>query len=118
MKKVTLGSLGKLQVGGTPSRSHNEYFGGDIPWVSTVALGNATVGGSEAVSYLTDEGVKNSTAKIVPAESLLIGIRVGVGKCSVTTSPMCTNQDIVALSEINEEADPFFLKYADRKSVV
>ena len=111
MKRVTLGSLGKLQVGGTPSRSHDEYFGGDIPWVSTVALGNAAVGASETVSYLTDEGVKNSTAKIVPAESLLIGIRVGVGKCSVTTCPMCTNQDIVALSEINEEVDPFFLKY-------
>lgn len=111
MRTVTLGSLGKLQVGGTPSRSHDEYFGGSVPWVSTVALGKATVGDSDAIAFLTDAGIKNSAAKIIPANSLLIGICVGVGKCSVTTSPMCTNQDIVALSEIDRMADPLYLKY-------
>lgn len=93
----TLRDQGIWQTGGTPSRQHDEYFGGKYPWITTIALENIYVGQDKAVDYISEKGLKNSTTKIIPPYSLLFGIRVGVGKVSINTCEICTNQDIVSL---------------------
>ena len=94
----TLRNCGTWQTGGTPSRQHHEYFGGKLPWITTIALENIYVGKNDAVDYISDIGLQNSTTKLIPEDSLLFAIRVGVGKVSINTCKICTNQDIVSLS--------------------
>ena len=99
---VKLGEIGNFVSGGTPSRKHPEYFEGTIPWVSTPALNGGLLSESDAVQLITEDAIANSATKLLPPRSLLIGIRVGVGKTAVNTVPMCTNQDIVAITGVDE----------------
>ena len=108
---VNLGSLGEMLSGGTPSSKHSEYFGGNIPFISTPCLGENYISYKNAQNFLTDEGVKNSTTNLIPAYSLMIGSRVGVGKCSINMCEMCTNQDILSFINIDEtKYDLLFIK--------
>lgn len=108
---VKLESICDFKTGGTPSRKHPEYFGGKIPWITTIALGKDFISKEDAQDFLTDAGVIHSTTHIIQKNSLLFGCRVGVGKSSINTCEMCTNQDIVALIDINfQKFDLIFIK--------
>lgn len=82
-KKVTIGELGKTQSGGTPSSKHPEFFNGSIPWIGTTALNGKFLGKNDAVKLITEEAVAKSATKIVPEKSIMVGIRVGVGKVAI-----------------------------------
>ena len=101
-KKVTIGELGKTQSGGTPSSKHPEFFNGSIPWIGTTALNGKFLGKNDAVKLITEEAVAKSATKIVPEKSIMVGIRVGVGKVASNAVPMCTSQDIVSIVGIDE----------------
>ncbi|MDA8443065.1 MAG: restriction endonuclease subunit S [Peptococcaceae bacterium] len=101
-EKAKLGTLGDFKSGGTPTRSRPEYFKGEIPWITTVSLGKTLIDDSDAVEHITAEAVEKSATKIIRKNSLMVGIRVGVGKVSVNTVPMCTNQDIISIENIDE----------------
>ena len=92
-----ISEIATLQSGGTPSRQFPKYFEGTIPWITTVALGKNAIGIEDAIEYITEEAIENSATKLIPKNSLLFGIRVGVGKVSENIVPMCINQDIVAI---------------------
>ena len=96
--RATLRNCGIWQTGGTPSRQHPEYFGGKQPWITTIALNKLYVGKENAVDFITDIGLKNSSTKIIPPNSLLFAIRVAVGRVSINICELCTNQDIVSLT--------------------
>lgn len=106
----TLGNLGTMVSGGTPSRKNKNFYGGNIPFVTTPSLCSDYIDETNAQDFLTEEGVNNSTTHKIPANSLLIGVRVGVGKCSINKCEICTNQDIVSFTEISTEFDLLFLK--------
>lgn len=95
--KKTLNNLFEFKSGGTPSRLVEEYFQGDIPWITTVALSKLYINEDDANELITEEAIQNSSTKLIPANSLLFGTRVGIGKLAINTVPMCTNQDIVAM---------------------
>ena len=101
-ERVQLGELGKTQSGGTPSSKHPEFFSGSIPWIGTTALNGKLLDESNAVKMITAEAVEKSATKIVPAGSIMVGIRVGVGKVAINSVPMCTSQDIVSIIGIDE----------------
>lgn len=110
-KTVKLKDICLLKSGGTPTRSKPEYFQGDIPWITTVALGKNLINENDAIEYITQEAINNSATKLIKENSLLFGMRVGVGKISVNTVPMATNQDIMAITEIDTtKYDLIFLK--------
>ena len=92
-----ISEIATLQSGGTPSRQFPKYFEGTIPWITTVALGKNAIGIEDAIEYITEEAIENSATKLIPKNSLLFGIRVGVGKVSENIVPMCINQDVVAI---------------------
>lgn len=93
---VQLGDLGMMISGGTPSSKHPEYYGGGIPFISTPCLGKNYIDENDAQTWLTEQGVKNSSTHVIPAYSLMFGSRVGVGKSSINRCEMCTNQDILS----------------------
>ena len=100
---VKLGDICKFQSGGTPSRANLEYFCGDIPWITTTSLNGGSISQDAAVEWITDKAINESAAKLVPAFSIMVGTRVGVGKVAVNTVPMSTSQDIISLLEIDEK---------------
>jgi type I restriction enzyme S subunit len=101
-EKVKLGQIGEFKSGGTPPRSRPEYFEGDIPWITTVSLGKIFIDERDAVEHITAHAVANSATKIISKNSILVGIRVGVGKVSINSVSMCTNQDIISIENIDE----------------
>jgi type I restriction enzyme S subunit len=98
---VMLGEIGDFYTGGTPSRKRSDFFEGIHPWITTPALGATNIDASYANALITDEAIQKSATKLIPANSLMIGVRVGIGKASINTCPMCTNQDIVSISNID-----------------
>ena len=100
--KNKLGDICSFQSGGTPSKTNADYYCGDIPWITTVALNGQTIGKTAAVDWITEKAIKESAAKIVPARSIMVGTRVGVGKVAINEVPMSTNQDIISLVGVNE----------------
>ena len=98
---VPLGTICSTLSGGTPTTKVPEYYQGDIPWISTPYLGNNHISGSTAKAYITEGAIKNSATHLIPVNTIMFGIRVGVGKSSIIDEPMCANQDIVALMGID-----------------
>ena len=76
---VRLGNICRFQSGGTPSKGKPEFFNGTIPWITTTALNGGNVGKESAVDWISEQAIKESAAKIVPAFSIMVGTRVGVG---------------------------------------
>lgn len=113
-----LGDICKFQSGGTPSKSQASYFGGSIPWVTTVALNGDKIGGENAVDWITEKALNESAAKLVPTNSILVGTRVGIGKVAINSVPMATSQDIISLLEIDETQweKPFLCKWISSKN--
>ena len=101
-KGIRLRELCTTMSGGTPSTKFPKYYDGDIPWISTVSLGPNHIDGSTAKGYITKEAIDKSATKLIPADNILFGTRVGVGKSSLNDVDICTNQDIVAIIGIDE----------------
>lgn len=94
-----IGDLVKIAGGGTPKKSVAKYYGGDIPWVTPKDMKSWYVDGAKI--NITEAGLKESTARLVPAGSVLVVVRSGVLKHSlpiaITSRPVALNQDMKAL---------------------
>jgi type I restriction enzyme S subunit len=92
---TTLGEIAKTSSGGTPRRSITEYFGGSIPWVKIGDLNDDVIAATE--ESITDAGVAESSATVLPAGTLLIAMYGSIGKLGVLGMAAATNQAICAL---------------------
>lgn len=107
---VRLGDLAQTTSGGTPSRKNLDYFGGNIPWVKSGELNDSIIRGAE--EYITDEGLKNSSAKIFPLGTLLIAMYgATVGKTGILGIQATTNQAICAIFPKDNAFLPEFLMH-------
>ena len=87
----TLGDIGTWQAGGTPSRMHKEYYGGNIPWLKTGDLNDGII--TSIPENITEEGLNNSSAKLNPTGSVLIAMYgATTGKIGILGMPATTNQ--------------------------
>ncbi|MGF1758950.1 restriction endonuclease subunit S [Photobacterium sagamiensis] len=89
----TLSSLIKLTGGGTPKRSEDTYWNGDIPWFSVKDVPS----GSDVFVVDTDEkiteiGLNKSSTKLLPKGTTIITARGTVGKLALVGTDMCMNQ--------------------------
>ena len=108
---IDLGCIADMLSGGTPSSKHPEYYGDKYPFITTPCLGKNYINENDAVTWLSERGVENSSTHIIPAYSIMYGNRVGVGKSSINTCEMCTNQDILSFYNINtSKYDLLFVK--------
>ena len=78
-KRVKLGDVAKVTSGGTPLRAKSEYWNGNIPWVKTAQIQNGHISLDQVDEYITEKGVAESSAKIVPKGTLLMAM-YGQGK--------------------------------------
>lgn len=100
MTEIALREVVAVSGGGTPRKSVAAYYGGRIPWVTPKDMKRPLIGESQVT--LTDEGLRNSPAKLVPERSVLVVVRSGVLKhtlpVALTTRPVTVNQDMKALT--------------------
>ncbi|WP_342565252.1 restriction endonuclease subunit S [Paenibacillus sp. FSL R7-0345] len=83
--------VAKWGSGGTPSRKNPEYYGGDIPWIKTGDLRNGII--TEVDECITDEGLKKSSAKMFPKDSVAIAMYgATIGKLGILGFDATTNQ--------------------------
>ncbi len=102
-----LGELCKTTSGGTPSRSKPQYFEGIIPWVKSGELPDGIV--IQNSEYISDEAISNSSAKLLPAGTLLVALYgATVGKLGILSRPAATNQAVCAIFP-SEAIDTKFL---------
>jgi len=96
---VRLGDMAdNIYGGGTPSTKKNDYWDGSIPWTTTAIIKEDDIYLRGYQRCITEQGLANSSSKIAPKGSVLIGTRVGVGKAVVTTLDIAVNQDITAVT--------------------
>ena len=85
--------MGKVVSGGTPDTNTKEYWDGDILWLTptdVTALKSRFV--RTTTRTISEAGVKNSSATILPAGSLMVCTRATIGALSISSGPICTNQ--------------------------
>ena len=88
-----LGDLGKWQSGGTPSRSVKEYYEGDFPWLSSGELNELYI--SDSKEHISELALKESSTKLVPKGSLLLGMYdTAALKSTINTRDLACNQAI------------------------
>ncbi|WP_201629377.1 restriction endonuclease subunit S [Psychrobacter maritimus] len=109
-EEVSIGSTSKCFSGGTPSRTKDEYYNGNIPWITSGKLNDRYV--DSVNEYITELGLQNSSAKIVKNGSILVAMYgATAGKVALNTLDGATvNQAILAL-EPKEKSHNLFLFY-------
>jgi len=108
-----IGEVCKIVGGGTPSREDLKHFKGDIPWVTVKDLHILEI--EDTIEHINKESLKNSAANLVPADTILVATRVGLGKIAIAKKPLTFNQDIKGLVA-NDGVDASYLFYAILKN--
>ncbi|WP_114418398.1 restriction endonuclease subunit S [Marinospirillum perlucidum] len=111
-KKVRLGTVADMNSGGTPKSNIEEYYGGNIPWVSIADMTKQGKWIASTEKYLTELGLENSSARIYPKNSVLYAMYASIGECSIAEVPLSSSQAILGIrpkSGLNFEFLYFFL---------
>ena len=97
--------------GGTPKSTVTEYYGGNIPWLNTKEINFCRI--YETERTITDEGLNNSSAKWVPANTVIVAMYgATAGKTAIAKIPLTTNQACCNLNIDSAKADYRFVYYA------
>ena len=105
----------KTYGGGTPTTSNEAYWNGDFPWIQSSDVMDGKLLGVEPRKWITQAGLNNSAAQLIPENSIAIITRVGVGKLAFMPYSYATSQDFLSLSKLN--AEPLFTVYACYKEL-
>jgi type I restriction enzyme S subunit len=106
-----LSEVARLESGHTPSRKVASYWGGDIPWVGVRdATRNHGRVITETRETVTEEGIANSSARVLPQETVCLSRTASVGFVIMMGRPMATSQDFVNWV-CGPKLNPYYLKY-------
>lgn len=115
-----IGEVFKISSGGTPSRDNPHYYStAEIPWIKTGDLKNTEIYAPS--EYISEEGLKNSSAKKFPVNTVLIAMYgATIGACSILKIEAATNQACAALlptEEVNERYTYYYLRSIKSKII-
>lgn len=109
--KVKVSKMGSISSGGTPDTTKKEYWDGDISWLTptdVTSLKSRYVFSTNKT--ISEKGLKNSSAKMLPRGALLICTRATIGAMAISTTEIATNQGFKNLVP-NAEFSVEFLYY-------
>jgi type I restriction enzyme S subunit len=101
LKKVKLSELGIWHTGGTPPRNMPKYFGGNIPWYTSGELNEIYISSSK--EQITADAITETSAKMIPKNSLLIGMYDTAALKSSITSIKASSNQAIAFAKLNED---------------
>lgn len=82
--------VGEIVGGGTPDTMNEDYWNGDVEWFTPTEIKSKFI--ESSLRKLTDRGLKNSSAKILPQGSLLLTSRATIGEVGIAIRSCATNQ--------------------------
>ena len=101
----------RIVNGGTPDTGVEEFWGGDNLWITPKDMGKLTsIYVENTGRKITDSGIKNSSAKILPVNSVILSSRAPIGHLAINTKPISTNQGCKGLIP-KEKLNTLFLYY-------
>ena len=107
----TLGELGDIVGGATPSTKHEEYYGGNIAWITPKDLSLLK---GRYISYgersITEAGLASCSAQMMPPNTVLFTSRAPIGYVAIARQSVCTNQGFKSVVP-HECVDSLFLYY-------
>lgn len=111
-----IADVGEVISGGTPSTKNEDYYGGDISWITPKDLsGYDRKFISKGERSITELGLQKSSAKLLPKGTVLFSSRAPIGYVAIAEQEVCTNQgfkSIVCNNEIiNNNYIYYFLKF-------
>ncbi|MDG2941367.1 restriction endonuclease subunit S [Exercitatus varius] len=110
----TLGEITTISSGGTPSRKKESYWNGDIPWIRTTEVQNCILNLEDTQEFITKEGLKNSSAKLVPVGTVLLAM-IGQGKTRGQVAYLnfeaSTNQNCATIIFDKNSEPKFYYQY-------
>lgn len=114
--KTSLIDIVELIGGGTPKTSKAEYWGGNINWLSVKDFNNENRYVYSTEKTITEEGLNNSSTKLLRKDDIIISARGTVGELAMIPFPMAFNQSCYGI-RAKEGIDSTFLYYLIKHSV-
>ena len=110
-EKNNIGETCETIGGGTPSTKVEAYYeGGHIKWVTPTDITRSNcLCLFDTTKKITDLGLKNSSAKMLPAEAILMTSRASVGFFGIYDCPVCTNQGFISCIPYNPNLQMYLL---------
>ena len=100
-KVGTLGEFCKCLLGGTPSRSKEEYWNGDVNWINSGEINKFRI--LEASEKITELGLSKSATKLLPKKTTVLAITgATLGQVSLLEIDTCANQSVIGVLENTE----------------
>ena len=104
-----LGNVATIVGGGTPDTNVQEYWNGNIQWFTPSEIGIEKYA-TNSIRTISNEGLKKSSAKLLPIGTILLSSRATIGECSIATKECTTNQGFQSLI-VKENYSNEFLYY-------
>ena len=105
---VCIHDIAMVVGGGTPDTNVKEYWDGNIQWFTPSEIGKEKYA-IVSERTISQAGLDNSSAKLLPANTILLSTRATIGECSIAKKECCTNQGFQSL--IATKVTPEFLYY-------
>ena len=105
-KSTKIGEIADIVGGGTPRTEVEEYWDGEIKWFTPSEIGK-TKYIFDSKRHITDKGLKNSSAKLLPKDTILLSSRATVGEISIALTECSTNQGFQSLITKNNVDNDF-----------
>ena len=116
--KYKISEIGKVVGGGTPSTKHNEYYSKNgLAWITPKDLSDyhkKYIG--HGAKDISEEGLKHSSAKLLPINSILISSRAPIGYVAMAGTDLATSQGFKSIIPDTSKVIPEFLYYLMLKS--
>ena len=96
--KYKINDIGQIVCGGTPSTSVKEYWDNEIVWLTPKDLSiNKSKYTTQSSVMISQKGYQNSSAKLVPINTVLMSSRAPIGYLTIAKTELCTNQGFKAI---------------------
>ena len=105
----------KTYGGGTPSTTNVDYWNGNIQWLQSSDISEGKLFDVTPKKFISQSGLNDSAAQLVPENSIAIITRVGVGKLAFLPFSYTTSQDFLSMSRLTTA--PYFTVYACYKKL-
>lgn len=104
-----------IESGGTPLTTNDEFWNGDINWISLMDVPNDSdvniINNTEKT--ISEQGLKHSSAKLLPVDTIVVSSRATIGRVGLAKIPLATNQGFKNIIILNKDAaDAKYVAYA------
>lgn len=105
----------EILSGGTPATSNEEFWTGDIPWISSADI--AGIHTANPRKFITQKAIAESATNLIPKGNIVVVTRVGLGKIVLNDFDLCISQDSQGLIVDKEKIEVKYLAYVLSRKV-